>query len=133
MPDIIDATVTSGFGVANKNIKFQLPHLVQQFPEIKNIYPGSINVLFDKPLPALKFDYTTSPVRWWDAGPDQWQIEIFSFLAIEFEYPLNGALYRAWLFDCHNSAYHRAPMRFEVISEKINGVSNGQRCRVHMP
>jgi hypothetical protein len=132
MTMVFDATVCRGFGVANKNIKFQLPHLVQQFPNIRDIHPGSINVLVQAPLHSLKYDYTTSPIRWWDAGPDRWQAEIFSLLEIKFEYPVEGVLYRAWIFDCHNSAYHHDPTRFEIISEKISGLSNGQRCRLHI-
>jgi hypothetical protein len=42
MPTVIDGTIIRGAGVATKNIKFQLAHLVWQFPDIKEIYPGSI-------------------------------------------------------------------------------------------
>jgi hypothetical protein len=134
MATIIDAIVTKGFGVASKNIKFQLPPLTQQFPNIKDIHPGSINVRLQRPLHTPRYDYTTSPIQWWDAGPDRWQTEIFSFLEIKFEYPLgNRALYRAWFFDCHNSAYHENPYCHEIISQMIDGVSYNQPCRIHLP
>jgi hypothetical protein len=93
-------------------------------------------VALDKPLHVAKFDYTTLPTPWWDVdqtNPGRWAVEKFSFLEIKFEYPARGPVYRAWIFDCHNSAYHRDPNRFEIISEKINGVSNGQRCRIYIP
>src|ERR1700692_2207921 len=61
MTDIIDAKVFRGCGVASKNLKFQLPHLVWQFPEIKDIFPGSINVQLDAPLHNLNYDYATLP------------------------------------------------------------------------
>jgi hypothetical protein len=131
MTAILDATVCRGSGVANKNIKFQLTHLVWQFPDIKNIYPGSINVTLDKPLRIAKYDYTTLPTPWWDVDethPGRWRAETFSFLEIKFEYPVGSPLYRAWIFDCHVSAYHGDPERFEIILEKINGMSTGQRC-----
>lgn len=133
---VVDGTVCKGCGVANKNIKFQMPHLVWQFSDIKDIYPASINVRLDRPLHIPKFDYATLPTPWWDVDethPGRWAVEKFSFLEIKFEYPVGGPLYRAWIFDCHNSAYHHDPNRFEIISEKINGVSTGQRCRIHIP
>jgi hypothetical protein len=59
MTVIIEGTIIKGFGVANKNIRFQMPHLVWQFPGIKDIYPGSINVSLEKPLRILTYDYTS--------------------------------------------------------------------------
>jgi len=135
MSTIVDATIIRGFGAATKNMRNQLSHLVRQFPDIKNVHPGSINVELIKPLYGLKYDYVTSPpIRWWDVGPDRWQTETFGFLEIKFEYPVgNNALYRAWLFDCHNSDYHNNPLRFEIISEKIDGIVYNQSCRMHLP
>jgi len=49
MATIYDATVFKGFGAASKNIKYQMPHLVWQFSDIKDIFPASINVELDKP------------------------------------------------------------------------------------
>jgi hypothetical protein len=61
-----------------------------------------------------------------------WQFERFSFLEIQFE-PISGQLHRAWIMDCHRSAtFHNDPTRFEIISEKIAGVANGQRCKLHV-
>lgn len=135
MTVIFDATLFQGHGVANKNIKFQMPHLVWQFPDIKNIYPASINVKFDKPSGALNYDYVTLPIPWWDVddrNPGCWVRERFGFLQINFEYPVKGPQYRAWFFDCYNSSFHTDPIRFEIISEKIDNLSNGQRCKVHI-
>jgi hypothetical protein len=135
MTVIIEGTVVKGFGVANKNIRFQMPHLVWQFPDIKNIYPGSINVLLEKPLRILSYDYTTLPSPWWDVddrNPGKWVSERFGFLEIKFEYPVGGPPHRAWFFDCHKSKYHNDPIRFEIISEKIDNLSNGQRCKIYI-
>jgi hypothetical protein len=95
MSAIFDATVSKGFGVANKNIKFQMPHLLWQFPDIRDIYPGSINVTLDKPLHIPKFDYVTLPTPWWDVDDDhlgKWAIERFGFLEIKFEFPVGGTI-----------------------------------------
>jgi hypothetical protein len=134
MAMVIDATIFRGARAATKNMGYQLPELVRQFPSIKNVHPGSINVRLIKPLYGLKYEYTTSPIRRWDAGPDRWQTEIFSFLEIKFEYPIdNSTRYRAWLFDCHNSAYHNNPFHHEIIAEQIEGVAYDKDCRVHLP
>jgi hypothetical protein len=92
MSTILDATVIRGFGVAIKNMRNQLQHLVRQFSDIKDVYPGSINVQLIEPLHSLTYGYITSPIRWWDIGPDRWQTETFGLLEIKFEYPVgNGA------------------------------------------
>jgi hypothetical protein len=133
MTTVIDATIVRGAGAATKNMWHQLPELVRQFPNITNVRPGSINVRLSKPL-YVNYEYTTSPISWWDDGPNRWQTEIFGFLEIKFEYPIdNNTLYRAWLFDCHNSTYHNDPFHHEIISEKIEGVAYDKRCRVHLP
>jgi hypothetical protein len=137
MTTVIDATIVRGAGAATKNMVHQLPDLVRQFPNIRNVHHGSINVRLSKPLHGLKYEYTTSPIHWWDAGPDQWQLETFSFLEIKFEYPIdNNKLYRAWLFDCHNSKYHNNPIcrpyHHEIIVEKIEGVAYDKQCRIHL-
>ena len=138
MPTVIDGTVIRGARAATKNIKFQLTHLVWQFPDIKEIYPGSINVRLDQSLQITSYDYTTLPIPWWDVDathPGRWVSEIFSFVEIKFEYPQGGTPRRAWIFDCHNSAYFSDPVRFryEIIATKIDGISYNQRCRLHLP
>jgi hypothetical protein len=135
MTDIIDAKVFQGCGVASKNIKFQLPHLVWQFPEIKDIFPGSINVQLDEPLQNLKYDYTTLPTPWWDVdlqNPGHWAVETFSFRRVGLECPMGGPVYCAWIFGCHNSQWFSDPLRHEIIAEKIAAISYGARCRIHI-
>jgi hypothetical protein len=138
MTTIIEALIVPGAGVATKNLRHQLPALIKQFPEIANIHPGSINVLLGKPphiqtLDIQTWDCITAPIQWWDAGPDRYQTEVFGFLRIEFEYPLNGPLTRAWIIDCYNSEAHGQPQFFEIIATLIKGVSHLQPCRIHVP
>jgi hypothetical protein len=133
---IIGATVHSGFGVASKNIKFQMPHLIWQFPELKNIYTAAINLRLDTPLRIYRFERTTLPIPWWDVDnsnlQSRWHIERFSILPIKFEYPINGPIKEAWFFASHNSAYFLDPHRFEVVTEKIDGLLTGQQCKIHV-
>jgi len=135
MTIIIDGTIIQGARVASKNIRFQMPHLVWQFPVIKDIYPASINVRLTSPLRTLRWDHITLPIPWWDVdehNPGRWVSEKFGFLEIGFEYTVGTHLRRAWSFDCHNSASHSDAYRFEVISEKIEGLSYNQPCKVHI-
>ena len=66
MAAIYNGVVFGGLGVFSKNIKYQLPHLVWQFPDIKDIHPGSINVQLDTPLQVETYDCTTLPIPWLD-------------------------------------------------------------------
>jgi hypothetical protein len=123
--------------VASKNVKSQLPHLIEQFPEIKDVYPATINVKLDEPFSDLKYDFTTSPIQWWDADANRPELgfrhtESFSFLRIKFEYPTGGPIYNAWLFGCHDSHWFNDPLRLshEVIAEKIANLSYNTRCRI---
>jgi hypothetical protein len=132
---VISATVLRGFGVASKNIKFQMPHLIWQFPELKNIYPATINLSLDIPLHISKFERTTLPIPWWDvdnSSKGSWHIERFSILPIRLEYPINVPTKEAWLFASHDSAYFNDPHRFEVVTEKIDGLVTGQPCKIHV-
>ena len=62
MAAIYNGVVFGGLGVFSKNIKYQLPHLVWQFPDIKDIHPGSINVQLQEHLHITKYDCTTLPI-----------------------------------------------------------------------
>ncbi len=131
----IDAIVIKGSGVASKNIKFQMPHLIWHYQAIEHIHTASINVLLDQPVNRLQFDYTTLPTAWWDVDssrPGRWHEETFSFVEIKFEYPLNSRPKVAWFYIGHDSAYFKDSRRFEIVTEKIAGLVPGVRCRVHI-
>jgi hypothetical protein len=134
---VIDATVLRGFGVASKNIKFQMPYLIWQFPELKDIHTATINVQLEKPLRITKLERTTPPLPWWDVDVDnpnsgRWHIEQFSIVPIKFEFPVRTSNKEAWLFVSHGSAIFRNPHHYEVVAEKIDGLAPGNRCRIHI-
>lgn len=143
MDMMIGATVQRGAGVANNNVKYQLPQLISVFPELKSIYTATINLRLDKPLHILKFDRTAF-IRWWDVAFGRvgfWHRELFSILPIRFEYPVNQPSKTAWLFVSHHSSYFQKAktiigrFRFgdvEVVTEKIDGLMYGQRCKIHV-
>jgi hypothetical protein len=126
---IVDATVIRGRDIPNKNIEFQILDPASQFPDMKNIWPGSIGVRLNTSLRKLKYDYTIRLIPWWkvdDENPER-VAEKIGLLEIKFEYPLGEFLHRAWLLDCYGD-----PRRFEIISEWIDDLSNGQPCRIHI-
>lgn len=84
-------------------------------------------------LDIQTWDCITTPIQWWDAGPDRYQTEVFGFLRIEFEYPLGGTVTPAWIIDCYNSQAHGQPQFYEIIAEHIEGVSYFRPCRIHIP
>ena len=143
MDVVIEATVQRGARVANKNIKSQLPKLISQFPELKDIHTATINLRLDKPLLISKFERTTF-IRWWDVDVGRagfWHPEEFSILPIKFEYPINGQTKDGWLFVSHDSGYFRRAQtasglfRFEVIevvTEQIAGLQYGHRCKIYV-
>jgi hypothetical protein len=142
---VISATTQRGAGVASKNIKFQMPHLIWQLPELKNIHTATINILLDRPLLISRLDRTTLPIPWWDvdnSSPQgRWHIERFSILPVLFEHPINAPTKEAWLFVSHDSAYFKAARTplvgfcfkaIEVVTQKIDGLATGQRCKIHV-
>jgi hypothetical protein len=130
----VEGTVVKGNGVASKNIASQLPHLIKQYPDIKDIHTASINVRLDRPLRIHRYDHETK-ISWWDVDegrPGFWHPEKFSLLEIDFEFPIGGPTYRAWFYESHDSGRVGDPVNFEIVSEKIEGLSYGDRCRIHV-
>ena len=60
---VIGATVERGFGVTNKNLKFQMPHLIWQFPELKSIYTLQSTYYSDSALHVSSYDRLRCPFR----------------------------------------------------------------------
>jgi len=140
---VISATVQRGARAASKNVPYQLPLLIPQFPELKNIYRATINMRLDRPLLISKFERTTF-IKWWDVDVGRagfWHPERFSILPIGFEYPIDAPTKEAWLFVSYDSRSFLLAQttsgRFsfqevEVVTEKIDGLEYGRRCKIHV-
>jgi hypothetical protein len=129
---IIDARTKTGFGAAHKTVKFQMLHVALEFPEIKDVFPATINIQLNNPLWIRNPDHTTPPLPWWDVVHSTFAVEIFSFVRIKFEYPLNASLREAWIYIAHNSPHMLDPCMFELISDKIPNLTSETPCRVHI-
>ena len=135
MNAVIGATVMRGFGVASRNLKLQMPHLIWQFPELKNIYTATINVQLERSLRIAKLERTTPPLPWWDVDVNntdsgRWHVEQFSIVPIEFECPIKAPTIEAWLFMSHGSAIFRNPYHYEIVTEKIDTLAPGRHCKI---
>jgi DNA end-binding protein Ku len=126
-----------GFGMASKNVKFQMPHLIWQFPELRDIHTATINVQLEKPLRITKYERTTLPLPWWDADVNnsdsgRWHVEQFSILPIKFEFPVKAPTKEAWLFVAHDSATFRSAYHYEIVTVKIDKLMPGAVCKIHI-
>lgn len=127
----INATVVRGLGAAEGTLCLQIPMLKQYVPGIEKCHYGSVNLRLDKPLRVLNPDVTSPPLAWHPAYPT-FQ-EVFSFVKIEFEYPLRGACHIDWIYIPHASPHFNNIMFVEIIAEKIPDLNASERCCVHIP
>jgi hypothetical protein len=132
MTRIIEATLAQGlrFAGSDRGLRVQLPLIAREFPEVRDCHPASINLQLDEPLRINHPDFTTPPIPWVAGRPDV--TERFGFLSVQFEYPINAPLYRAWIYDPHGSPHRSNLFSAEIIAEHIPGVAYGDRCRLHL-
>jgi hypothetical protein len=126
----IDATIVRGLGSTAECIGLQIPCLKKYVPGIEKCHVGSINLRLDQPLRILNPDVTTPPITW--AGPS-YATEVFSLQSIEFEYPIGGQCYAAWIYIPHNSPHSNDLFRAEILAASIPGMKILERCRIHIP
>jgi hypothetical protein len=119
----VEGTIVSDFGIAAKNFVQQWPHIVAQFPEIQGSHQGTINVALSGPVFVINFDGVVN-------FPNG---SIFGFVRVEFEFPINTAPRKAWLCLPQTSFSRLNMCRAEVVTEKLEGVELGLRCKVHYP
>ena len=123
----IEGTSAPGYGRAAADLAFQLPRFALEFPEIAGCYPGTINLILDRPLLVVKPDHRFTQIAW-PGNPSQ--LQGFDFLRIEFEAPLGCAPVKAWLYIPHGSVHRKHLNVHEVIAATKLPVANSDRCRV---
>ena len=117
-----------GLGHASHNLAIQLPLIIQEFPEIADCRPGTINVQFERPLLVLTPDHRTRPIPW-KQGPEFGEGEIFEFLRIQVELP-TGAV-RAWLYLSHITPHRADPRVHEIVAPELN-LETEQEISIHI-
>jgi hypothetical protein len=124
----VDGIRQAGLGAASGNLAIQLPLIAQEFPEIANCHPGTINLELNCPLLVLAPDHRTRAIFWDKSFPDG---EVFDLLRIEFEAPVGASSVQAWLYIPHGSPHRRKPRIHEVIAPKLT-LQPGIQCRIRV-
>ncbi len=117
--------IIRGIGAAGQAVRMQLPALVQNFPEISGIHPGTINILLDKALVFRKTDHTTPPIPW-----ARGIVETFDFIRVKFRMLDAGEPVRAWVYRPSGSPHRINPCLVEILAPKIEGLKIGGLCGV---
>jgi len=124
---IIRGRVTAGLGAASETLQYQMPYFAIHFPEVTVCHRASINVHLECPLLILNPDHTTPLIPW--AGPPG---EMFSFLRIRLECPLNSELRQAWIYIPHGSPHYHKFVEVEVVTKWIDNLELGMPCQIHI-
>ena len=69
MTTVIDAIIFRGSEVSTKNMGYQLPELVRQFPNIKNVHPGSIKTEQAAVWAEVRIHHLPDPLVGCRSGP----------------------------------------------------------------
>ena len=133
----IEAAITQGLGWASGRsfadgapgtVLLQKPFIRPYFPEIMECHDGTINLLLDSPLQVRLPDIVTPPLDWNSVEfPDG---ERFGFTEVEFE--LGGVSHRAWLYTPEYSPHRFNSRIAEVMTGKLDGITPGARCALHL-
>jgi CTP-dependent riboflavin kinase len=130
----ITGTVIRGEGNAERNHSVLIPLLARHLPEIANSSQfGTINVQLDQALDKSRADIWTRRIIW---EPIQWaqrRVEIFGFIRIKLEYPVNGPIYDCWIILPEGSRLTYSADKAEIIADVfIQGVAYGAGCVINI-
>jgi hypothetical protein len=134
----IAATIVPGQGDAATNHRVLIPRIAARFPEIAKCSSfGTINVQLDQPLDRSHADFWTPQIPWipvqLGSAKTSPRTEGFGFIRIEFECPLGGPNYKAWIILPEGAGLTYHEDRAEIIAaEFIDGVAYGARCAIHL-
>ena len=131
----ITGTVIRGEGNASRNHSVLIPLLANHVPEIANCSQfGTINIQLDKPLNKTRADVWTPRIIWRPVHLTELsgRIEIFGFIKVRLECPLNGPLYNAWIMLPEGSSLTYRNDQTEIIVDAfVQGATYGASCAVH--
>ncbi|WP_198328543.1 glycosyltransferase family 9 protein [Methylovulum psychrotolerans] len=124
----IRARIVPGLGVAQGTLARQLPLISQNFPEVADCHPGTINLEFEFSIEVTQPDHRTLPLAW---TPSERTTEIFDLVRVELEFDQLPARVAAWLYVAHGSPHRCTSNIHEVIARQVN-LSNASECRLHV-
>ena len=124
----LDGTVVEGLREASRcTIAAQMPCFVKEIPEMEGSYYGTINLRLDSQLGIENPDLEILCV--WCGPPG----EMFGFLEIAIEFPIESEPRQAWIYIPYGSPHRGNRFQVEIISREINGLGYGSRCRINLP
>lgn len=123
------AQIIPGLGVATGTLARQLPLIAQDFPEVADCFPGTLNLKLELPLEITRPDHRTHPLAWTPSGKTR---EVFDLLRIELELPHFPAPVPAWLYVAHRSPHRATPTLHEVIAPWL-AIGDISQCLIHLP
>jgi len=129
MTRILNGTITCGVKTASEHLPRLLPVFAQQYDELRDAYPGTINVLLDETF-DLTIDFKTDPFPF-EFG----SMHRVEFVRVQFEYPLRTIVdARAWIYQPYGWYWGRGEKSLVevLISKKLPDVVVGQRCGIHV-
>lgn len=122
------ARIVPGLGVAQRTLARQLPLISQDFPEVADCHPGTINLELEFPLEVTQPDHRTIPLAWTPSGRTT---EVFDLVRIELEFGPLPTRVPAWLYVAHASPHRSTPTVHEVIAQQLN-LSDVHECQIHL-
>lgn len=132
----VSGVIVSGMGAANKTVALQLP----LYPEhvrvgLRDIYPGTINVLLDQPIiiRPVSYDLDTGggkdkKIKWCKG----WVAERFLFKGCFLTVDELNTTHTAWIYKATSSPHNIDPFRVEIIAPFIQGVRVGFRVNIEI-
>ena len=122
----VPATIISGLGAASGTVVLQRPHLERHFPDIRNCYDGTINVLLGYPVEIRLPDFVTPPLLWAANS----QAERFGLTKIELKLDADERAYPACVYTAEFSPHLFKTGVLEILAEKIDGIQAGRKCSI---
>jgi hypothetical protein len=116
-----------GLRAARDNLRIQLPLIEPEFPEISGCHYGTVNLELNAQLIVNTPDHRTKPIPCHQGGGT----EVFDFVRIQIEAPVNTKPIQAWLYIAHDSPNRATPHVHEVLGPFLPNVGDG-RCRIQI-
>jgi hypothetical protein len=106
---------------AAQNLQRQVPHIVAEFPEIRDFHLATINVRFEPKSIVAGYDHRTRPIQWDNDRP-----EVFDMVRVGLRFEGLADEVRALLYVPHRSAHRNDPHKHEFIAERfVPGLRDG--------
>ncbi len=124
--------IKNGTGSATTNLQKQIPLIAKQFPEIADVYRGTINIqLESKDFRVSSPDFITKAIDWRNGHTQDKKAdgpEVFHFTRICIQ-PANMPRYCMWIYGPQQSPHLKEPGYIEVIAQtKIEGCQVENTC-----